>query len=158
MKILPIKKKLFLQASEEFYNTAEFKGSVTKGDGYLAGVIGELAVAEYLKAKRQPTKDYDLIKDDIKIDVKTKRTSVKPKEHYMCSIFKSSKHQQYDRVYFTRVSYDYKTIYLLGWITKEDFYNKAKFVKKGDIIDGSMKAVADCHNIQIKDLKKYWKI
>lgn len=157
MKIVKITKKTFLQACSEFFDTGVFKGSYTKGEGVISGNIGEVLVNRWIKGKRQNSPNYDIIKNGKKVEVKTKRTSVAPLPEYTCSVYESSLHQECDIYVFVRVRYDYKEAYILGWITKEEFLKKAKFVKKGNYIDEKFKATANCYSVKIKDLKKRWK-
>lgn len=147
---------MFMTAAREYFRSDVYSNSYTKGAGLLSGIIGEMIIAEHLDVKRNSTKDYDLIKDGIKIEVKTKQTSVVPEPHYNCSIFRSSKHQKWDRVYFVRITYNHKKAYILGWMNYKDFYKQAKFIRRGELMDGNMKAFADCYNIEIKNLKTRW--
>ena len=55
----------------------------------------------------------------IKVDVKTKQTTVKPLPHYECSIAKTSSKQDCDWYIFTRVKKDLSVGWFLGAISKE---------------------------------------
>ncbi len=138
------------------------RNSITKGDGNLAGFLGEVAVAKHFEGRGIPvehnnTYDYDLTigKKRITIDVKTKRCTSKPFPYYECSVANFNATQKCDRYVFARVTA--REVYLLGWITKEDFKEKAVFHKKGEtdtnIVGGKpFKFHADCWNIRIDQL------
>ena len=110
---------LFLRACRKAYNSGIF--NVTRA---IAGSLGEIVVKEHIDAKFKSTKDFDLIKDKIKIEVKTRQTSVAPLPNYSCGVF--SVKQNCDRYYFVKVLYNFKKAWIVGWITKEEFFEKAK--------------------------------
>ena len=131
--------------------------SITKGEGSIAGFIGELVVASYLEAKQENTYDYDLVlKDGRTVDVKTKRTKVKPRKHYETSVAAFNTKQKCDCYYFVRVSNDLKTAWLLGMVPKEEYFKKSKLLKKGQQDgDNGFIVKADCYNMSIEDVVKY---
>lgn len=149
-----IQENEFINACREWYRTGQYQNSFVKGGG-LVGILGERFVNVHLDAKRKATKDYDLITKDRStktIEVKTARTSVVPSDNYSCSIFATSKHQQWDYIYFTRVLNNHKKIFLLGWLNRKDFYEFATFTKRGHQIYDGMLARGDCYSVQIRDL------
>ncbi len=129
------------------------RNSITQGEGNAAGFLGEIVVADSLGIERLPTKDYDMALDDGRtVDVKTKRTTVVPKEYYDCSIASTSTHQKCDYYVFTRCAKD-GTLYILGDCGREDYFNRARFLKKGEQ-DGDNGYIvrADCYNLPISEL------
>ena len=129
--------------------------SITQGKGKVAGFIGEIIVAKFLNAEHKNTYDYDLIYNNKKIDVKTKRVSTRPKLGYECSIAETSTHQNCDIYVFTRVKKDYSIIWLLGYLEKDLYFRKANFLKKGTIDpSNNWKVLTSCYNIPISELKQ----
>ena len=129
------------------------RNSITRGEGNAAGFLGEIVVSDLLGIDREATKDYDMVMSDGRtIDVKTKRTTVIPKKYYDCSIASTSTHQNCDYYVFTRCMKD-GTIYILGDCGKDDYFNRARFLKKGEQ-DGDNGYVvrADCYNLPISEL------
>ena len=56
------------------------KNSIMKGDGNIAGFIGEEVANVVIEGNISNTYDYDIVdKNDIKYDVKTKRCTSEPK-------------------------------------------------------------------------------
>jgi len=129
------------------------------GKGRIWGYLGEAIVMEALgdKAIIVDNKDCDIIfvnrpeNKDIeltaKVDVKTKTRKDEPKEFFDAMILDSSRHQQADVYIFTNIiapqnlkdksieeilNYEYTTGYRVGLITKDDYYKKATFNKKGE--------------------------
>lgn len=129
------------------------KHSFMKGQGNIAGFLGEILVANFLKADIKNTYDYDLVKGETKIDVKTKRCTSEPKSHYECSVAAYNTRQKCNFYVFVRVLQNYKKAWILGIIRKEDFFKNSKFYKKGftDPSNG-MTFKEDTHNIAIKNL------
>jgi hypothetical protein len=133
----------------------KLRNSITSGEGNLAGFIGEEMVASFLGAKRDNTYDYDLIFNGIKIDVKTKRTTVVPQDHYECSVADFNTKQNCDWYVFTRVANDASRGWILGFLPKAEFYERAAFRKAGEL-DTANNFVfkADCYNIPISMLRE----
>ena len=74
------------RAKEKASSVGILQGSITGGSRNVLGAIGEVVVADSIKAKEVNTYNYDLIKGGNKIDVKTKRCTSKPLPNYDCSV------------------------------------------------------------------------
>ena len=145
---------------ERAYDKAErlgsLRGSRTKGAGNFAGYLAEEAVANYLGVRVSSCDDgddkyhYDLIWKTKKIDVKNKRRTAYPQLHFDGSIEAFNPNQKCDNYIFTSVTYRNKNymkgyknprdehkdiidMHLCGIISKDDYFENAKFYKKGDI-------------------------
>ena len=131
------------------------KNSITKGQGNIAGFIGEEIVLNYLNEKDNNSYDYDLIlKDGRKVDVKTKRTTVKPRINYDCSVAAFNTKQKCDVYIFCRILNDLSKGWILGYKDKEDYFNEARFMKKNEIDPANnFRVRADCYNVAIEDLE-----
>jgi|TARA_R110000803_G_scaffold205623_1_gene272419 hypothetical protein len=141
-------------AKKKAKDMGSIKNSITKGEGNVSGFISEIVVSEVFNARYTPCKDYDLVLPTGEtIDVKAKRTTVYPKDYYECSIAKTSLHQKCDMYFFTRYDERNNLLYLLGGVYQDDFFKKAKFLKKGQKDgDNGFIVKADCYNLAIKDL------
>jgi len=143
------------KARELAKEMGHIRNSITKGEGNFAGFLAEIVVADLLGVERSPTKDYDLtLNDGRTVDVKTKRTNfdVVPKPYYDCSIAATSTHQGCDLYIFTR-HMEGGLLYVLGDCSKEDYFNRARFLKKGDKDgDNGFVVKADCYNLPIAEL------
>ena len=147
------------KAQRKARSMGRINNSITKGAGNLAGFIGEEVVNLFVGGKINNTYDYDIVKGDVKIDVKTKRCTSPPKAHYDCSIAALSTHQKCDKYIFVRVEWhknkpdEWKRAWILGEISKKEYFKKARWLKKGDIDKSNNFVVkADCHNLKISDL------
>lgn len=134
----------------------QLNNSILKGKGNLVGFLGEQIALSHLGGTWQNTYEYDIVlPNGEKVDVKTKQTSVTPLPEYDCSVAKYNISQKCDSYVFIRVKGDFTVGWYLGTIKKDDFLNKAIFMKKGDFDpSNNYKVKADCYNLKIKELNK----
>ena len=151
---IDITKDMIEQCKAKAQDIGRLKNSITKGQGNLAGIVGEYIVHKYLKdSEWQNTYDYDLIENNKKIDVKTKRCSSKPRDNYDCSVAETSLHQGCDEYIFVRILNDLSKAWILGRMGRDAFFKKAKHMKKGQVDKSNNFTVhANCYNLQIKEL------
>jgi len=130
--------------------------SICNGEGNVYGFLGEIIVSEYIGGQIKNTYDFDIIKNNLKIEVKTKRCTSKPQDHYNCSVAAYNIKQKCDVYVFVRILEDFSKAWILGAINKEDFYKYSVF-NKGNTIDNKSslkwKFKADCYNLPINKLK-----
>tara|TARA_R110000824_G_scaffold264523_1_gene453368 strand:- start:9616 stop:10146 length:531 start_codon:yes stop_codon:yes gene_type:complete len=132
--------------------------SITHGQGNAAGYLGEEAVAAYLGGKIVSSEEgvqkynHDLLLYDrrfpqgLRAEVKTKRRTVEPQEHYEVSVAQTSLHQKPDIYIFVSLQFktklnftdgvkykDLQAVWLLGQKTPEDFLEQASKWNTGDI-------------------------
>ena len=134
----------------------KLKNSIEKGAGNLAGFIGEILVRETFGYKTESTYDYDLVDPKgLKIDVKTKRTTVTPKPDYDCSVAAFNTKQKCDKYVFVRVLNDLSKGWILGEMNKEEYFESARYMRKGKIDPANgFRVKANCYNVAIQDLKE----
>ena len=136
------------------------KNSIMKGDGNIAGFLGEEVANVVIGGIINNTYDYDLVSEDgIKYDVKTKRCTSPPKPYYDCSVANFNTKQKCDRYVFVRIENKNKRwgrAWVLGWLTHDDYFKKARKLTKGqkDPSNGFI-VRADCHNVAISELNKF---
>ena len=156
------------------------KNSITNGKGNAAGRLGEIALAHHLSQTSgtvdvQDHKEYDIIYDGKTIEVKTKRRSVAPQGFYEVSVARTSTHQKPDHYAFISLEFKdsgcygkpakgmkrrggkwYKNlqkIWLCGDIDAEEFWKKARLMKKGDKDKSyNFTTHVDMFNIRIDEL------
>ena len=117
--------------------------SFMKGKGNLVGFLGEYIVKEIRPDfKHVDSYNYDFTYKHGTVDVKTKYQTVEkePDGYYEASVDVNSMHQDVDKYIFCRIYRDKDGNYPYGWIlggiTKKDFLEKARKLKKGEQ-DGS---------------------
>jgi hypothetical protein len=149
-----------IERAKQLYTFTKLKGSITDGESNIFGALGEVVVYDYFKGRGfsvdfKSTFDYDLLIGGYRVDVKTKKTTVIPRNNYFCSIAAYNTRQNCDFYFFLRINERFDVCYLLGYIRKADFFNKATFNRKGDIDKNGWTFKADCYNLQISMLAKF---
>lgn len=128
------------------------------GAGQAAGIIGELAFGRLLKSNginfqyvADKKHGHDFIAGGLKIDVKTKSCTSRPKPNYTAHVTNSQRDLDADVYVFARSSPD--TVWICGWIYKEVFWDSdyATDLKQGQMADGMIQH-ADARRMQIQHL------
>jgi len=154
MKHIKILKEDIELARKMSDNMGVLNNSITKGQGNIIGFLGEIIVAQYLDITLNNTYDYDLIYNDKKIDVKSKKVSSPPRDYYECSVAALNTKQKCDLYVFTRIKNDLSEGWILGCLEKEKYLTASTFLKKGSIDpDNNWKVSTDCYNLPINKLK-----
>ena len=157
IEITDIPQYILINAIKRSKKLGRLHNSITKGAGNIAGYIGQGLVARHLKAEDADTYEYDVIKDDIRYEVKTKRCTSKPKPEYECSISEANTGQACDYYVFVRVMDDFSKAWILGKKKPKKYFKQARFCKKGDVDEKShlgWKFKGDCHNLPISELEE----
>ena len=159
---LPFDNEMIRAATDWAENLGGIYNSITKGDGNYAGRLGELALAKHLGVEVKDHKDYDLIYNDSKVEVKTKRRATKPKPNYTVNIASTSKHQKPDTYAFLSVEYsdrdsggnysDLLKIWLCGYKSADQFFEEAEFWPKGTPDPPFFKTHRDMFVMKIEEL------
>lgn len=137
----------------------KLKNSITKGDGNIAGFLGEQVANFVICGDISNTYDYDIVKDGTTYDVKTKRCTSEPKPNYECSVASYNTVQKCDMYVFVRIeNIDGKwgRAWVLGYMPKKEYYEKAKKLFKGQRDgDNWFKVKSDCYNLRIDELYQF---
>ena len=162
MRELPFDDKIIREATEWAENLGGIYNSITKGDGNFAGRFGELVLAKHLGVEVEDHKDYDLIYNDSKVEVKTKRRATKPKSNYTVNVAKTSTHQKPDSYAFLSLEYsdrdsaghysDLLKIWLCGYKDAAQFFEEAEFWLKGTTDPPFFTAHRDMYVMKIEEL------
>jgi len=137
------------------------RNSITRGQGNSYGFLGEQITqlvlgGEIVNKGKKYNVDYDLVLDDgTTVEVKTKKTTVEPKDYYECSVAKYNTKQKCDYYAFVRVLDTKQGGWFLGVMPKEKYFINAKFLKAGTRDgDNGFLVRADCYNLPISDLQR----
>lgn len=149
-----------IKRAEQLYPFTKLRGSITNGKSNIFGALGEIIIYDFFikngyNVNFFSTYNYDLIINDYKIDVKTKKTSVIPQINYLCSISSYNTVQKCDYYFFVRIKEDMKKGFLLGYLSKKEFFQKSIFKNKNDKDINGWKFKDDCYNIEISNLHKF---
>ena len=162
MQSLKFNQKMIGQASLWAADIGRIKNSITKGKGNYAGRLGELALAKHLGVEVEDNKDYDIIYEGKKIEVKTKRRAVEPQTDYTVNIAATSLHQKPDTYAFLSLEYldrdsaghysDLLKVWLCGYKSAEQFFEEAEFWPKGTPDPPFFKTHRDMYVMKIGEL------
>ena len=136
------------------------RNSIMKGDGNIAGFLGEEVANVVIDGTISNTYDHDVVsKSGIKYDVKTKRCTSPPRPYYDCSVANFNTEQKCDRYVFVRIENKNKRwgkAWVLGWLEHDEYFKKARKLTKGQVDPSNGFVVrADCHNVAISELKEF---
>ena len=152
------------------YDFINLNNSITNGASQLYGAIGEVMILKFYKNRLssltedqfnslivdKSSYDWDLIINDKTIEVKTKKINFPPREEYIVSVACSNASQKCDYYYFAMVHDDCTKGWLLGFMRRKDFFNKATLCKKGEVDplskDNNYIVKADCYSLRISDI------
>lgn len=159
IKEVPITDEMLLAARAEVVEMGPVRGSLMNNSSNMFGFLGEqVALVSLPKATLCHTYDYDIkipLKSDVvTVDVKTKQTTVAPKDFYTVMVMDRQKEQKCDYYAFCRVKFDMSVGWFFGVISKKDFFDNAEFLKAGDK-DGTFTVKADCWSMAISEVEKY---
>lgn len=158
-----ITESMIALAKEKAKNLGTLRNSIRKGEGNLAGFLGEMAFAQKFHNKCQLSNSYDR---DIKagkfnVEIKTKDRTVFPKITYECSIANYNTSQDSDFYVFVslfRQNGKYVKAFILGFMNKKEYFEKSKFLAEGTVDPSNdWKVSADCWNLPIHELISFKK-
>ncbi|MDP7367426.1 MAG: hypothetical protein QGH83_09235 [Candidatus Pacebacteria bacterium] len=175
MKTLPYTKLMVGEAQDWASSLGGLKNSITGGRGNAAGRLGELALAKHLGVKLADEKDYDMVYNGEKIEVKTKRRTVPPKGFYDVSVAKTSTHQHPDRYVFISMEFEdsgyygkpaqgltrrggkwyknLKDVWLCGDMSAKEFFQRAKLWQEGTTDESNdFTTLTTMYNLSVDEL------
>ena len=139
------------------------RNSIYKGDYRYIGCLGEAAMMQHfkntgIKAEWSSTHNYDIVAAGKRLEVKTKRGEAIPQPDFECSVNDYNTNQDCDFYVFARALKD--CVYIIGYISPQEFYDRGRFAKKGDLqpnkVNGKQfKYKADCYNVYAHELQKF---
>lgn len=144
------------QARNEADKIGRLKNSIRNGEGNVYGCLGEIMVRKYFKEKADNNLDYDLTLRNLKIEVKTKVRSGMPLPHYDCTVSDYNAKQQCDFYVFVSMLKDLSAGWIVGALTKDEFFKEATFSRKGDVdprTPNGWAYKADCYNVPVSKVK-----
>jgi hypothetical protein len=102
------------------HNTIE---DICTDDTRLIGKLGEVVTSCYFNTDIRDRRDYDVIINQERVEIKSRGVSRKPKLDYLCKIYKPS--IDFDRYIFVFVHSSYTKAWIVGTCSKDEFeYNK----------------------------------
>ena len=128
----------------------------------LIGIVSENTIRNYLGYELIEAKGfdggYDIMYKGMRTDIKSMTRKVEPKPYYVNNIFDAQIKNNSEAYIFSSLNVSNKILTICGWITKDEFINKATFYAKGtERIRGKEKFVLRANNWEIenKDLNYF---
>jgi len=157
---LQISPSMIEQATSMANKLGSLNNSIRKGEGNIAGYLGQISVLNAIEnMKWDDTYDYDLIWDnELKVEVKTKDRTVRPKSFYECSVSSANNSQKADIYVFVSLLREntYTTAFILGYIPCKKYMEYAEFLPVGSVDPNNMwKVKQSCYNLPISNLMAF---
>jgi hypothetical protein len=138
----------------------DIRNSIRRGKGNLAGYLGEeIVLANVNDCLEHNTYNHDMVRfpnTDFQytIDVKTKERTVEPKGFYTTHVASTSLHQNVDIYIFCQVIVKRapKRGWILGWMQKDEYLDKAKFMAAGEPDEFGWENRVDGYVMKISEL------
>jgi len=150
------------RAKKKAKEMGQLRNSITKGDGNVAGFLGEeMVLKTFNNFKSDNTYDSDIYfsctKFKIKFEVKTKRCKVTPLPHHACSVARFNPNQKSHCYIFCRVFEQNNKGWIVGYMPREKYMEKAALRRVGELDPDDPKQEwtfkADCYNVPISGVK-----
>lgn len=148
------------RASALASDLGELKNSIRKGEGNLAGFLGEeVVLAAFPRAVRDNSYQHDILLNGSKFEVKTKDRTVPPRSFFEASIANHNPNQRTDYYIFVsllRENDQYVKGYITGYIPRKTYFQKADFLTEGeeDPSNGWV-VLTDCYNLRYDKLHRF---
>lgn len=153
LKEIEVTQDMIDRALEKGGDMGVLHNSIMVGEGNTGGFLGEEVVRKYLGVHSNNTYQYDLVTQDLKVEVKTKRTSSIPEKDYECSVAAYNTKQQCDMYVFVRVTYDLKKAWIIGYLPRDEFYQQARFSPVGSKEINNYLERASCYKVMAEQTK-----
>lgn len=147
------------RASAKSKEMGTLRNSITEGEGNIAGFLGEeMFLAAFPDAESLNTYQFDIRMKGATFEIKTVRTSVTPRDYYYAHVANYNTSQRANYYVFARVLYSGTKGWLLGYVPKAEFKEKAIFKQEGELDDTyefEFRFPATCYNMAYKDLRHF---
>lgn len=154
-----ITKEMIEEAIQRASEVPLLQNSDTKGHGSKIAALSDLMVQKTWGGRiaSDMSYDFDWISPKLYLfEIKSKERNVEPKPWYNCSVKEYNTEQKCDYYLFTSIYGDYSRGWILGYLKKKEFFEKAIFFKKGEIDPDPRgdKYVfpSNCYNVKIEQL------
>lgn len=142
------------EALEIAANIDGLSGSITGGEGSMAGALAELAFVDTFGGRRDATFEYDVYLNGLRVELKTTRRTVPPEPWYNVVVSDWNTEQDCDFYYFTSFNTESEVLSFLGGHTPKVYYDRAEFRREGESEENGFVFSHDCYSLRISDLRQ----
>jgi hypothetical protein len=154
-----ITKEMVEEAMQRASEVPELRNSDTQNHGTKIAALSDIMVHKTWGGRiaSNMSYDFDWISPKLYLfEIKSKERNVVPQPWHNCTVKKYNTDQKCDYYLFTSIFGDYSRGWILGYISKENFFNKATFFKKDEVDPDprgdKYKFPSDCYNLKIEQL------
>jgi hypothetical protein len=163
MLCVDITSNMIVEAESMSKKLGVLNNSIRKGEGNLAGFLGELSFLKaFPKTQKIDSYNFDIKVGNYSVEIKTKDRTVPPQLYYEASIANYNTRQKADYYVFIsllREGKSYKKAFIMGFIEPNEYMGKSIFLKKGQVDPSNNWTVnADCWNLPYSKLNKFNKL
>jgi hypothetical protein len=136
------------------------KNSIESGKGNVIGFLGEYIYSYLFQEPSNRSYEYDFCNSFYSIDCKTKACGSTPFSTYSASIAEYNTRQLCDLYVFLRVQKESMGYgWLIGYMPKEEYFQKAQHLKEGEIDPSNNFVVrANCFNLKYESLYSFKRV
>jgi hypothetical protein len=161
---MPISKLKDYSTRGWFYEREKIMSDASLDPNYV-GLLGEIAVYQLngmtvntffdKRSKFKSDDGFDINLNGETYDIKTLRSKIYPRDDYRFNVITSCEKKIKNRGYiFNSLLSDESAIVVVGFIAREEFFQKAKFHLKGETVaKNGFVFPCDAYDISINDLK-----
>lgn len=97
----------------------------------ITGYLAEAAIKNFCGIEYSDEDTVDFKHEETTFDSKAQGCNSKPKEYFVATLYEEQKNRNVDYYIFSRVQNDWKKVWICGFISKKEFFKKAKLIKAG---------------------------
>lgn len=118
------------------------------------GYVGEEIVKSFFTDfKYTDSPHHDLLYHELKLEVKAKSANLSPQAHYENMVMAYQRKRKLDYLVFVHIMNHSMIGYIVGWMSKEEFYEKSYFMRKGEM-NNNFRLDSDRYMITVGDLNR----
>jgi hypothetical protein len=158
MENVEITHDMLIRAAQRSMTMGRLRNSATDGDRNMTGFVGEEAFkAKFPDAIPKDHYDYDFLRNERTIDVKSRIGYDKFSKDFNWAIPLSKQEFKADRYFFIVVHHQLKIAKLCGFFTRKDMSEKTCFIHAGEHMPDTKGTIAKSDNIivYLRDLRSY---
>lgn len=154
-----ISKDMIAEALDRASKVPALRNSDTQNHGTKIAALSDLMVEKTWGGRivSDMSFDFDWISPKLYLfEIKAKERNVVPQPWHNCAVKEYNTKQRCDYYLFTSIFADYSRGWILGYVSKKDFFEQARFFEKGQVDDDPRgdKYVfpSSCYNLKIEQL------
>lgn len=118
-----------------------------------SGFVGEQVVKEFFpELNFANSTQFDFLLNGTTFEVKTRGGNIDPRKIDSVYVHAHQAHRKFDYLIFIKILNDFSTGFFLGFLSKPEFFERAKLLKKGEF-NGRFTLDSDRYSVLLSDLR-----